>query len=78
MDNDKKCLFVHLQAKSTTRVPTKEETYSLLRDLFNTGDKAAILTIMPENCAEFEDPVKPVTAPKSPQSLRNTKCDKMD
>ena len=64
--------------ESTTPVPTKEETDSLLRDLYDTGDKAAILTIMPEYCAEFEDPVEPVTAPKSLRSLRNSKCDEMD
>ena len=64
--------------ESTTPVPTKEETDSLLRDLCNTWYKAAIFTIMPEYCAEFEDPVEPVTAPKSLRSLRNSKCDKMD
>ena len=75
MDNHKKCLFSYICRQSTTPVPTKEETDSLLRDLYNTGDKAAILSIMPEYCAEFEDPVEPVTAPKSLQSLRNSKCD---
>ena len=84
MDKHKKCLFVHLPVRtsaskeSTTPVPTKEETDSLLRDLYNTGDKAVTLSIMPEYCAEFEDPVEPVTTPKSLRSLRNSKCDKMD
>ena len=64
--------------ESMTPVSTKEETYSLLHDLYNTGDKAAILSIMPEYCAESEDPVEPLTAPNSLQSLRSTKCDKMD
>ena len=64
--------------ESTSPVPTKEETDSLLPDLYNTGDKAAILSIMPEYCAEFEVPVEPVAAPNSLRSLHSSKCDKMD
>lgn len=53
----------------TKTIPTPSPTHSELRqfytDLRKTGGKSAILSVLPDYCKEFRDPVQPVTQLKS-------------
>ena len=65
-------------SRTPTPTPTQQEIKDFLRTLHLTGDKAAVLSVVPEYCTDFKDPVDPVVIPRSLRNLRNRNCDAMD
>lgn len=67
-------------AKTTkkTPTPTPEELETFYRDLHNTGTRSAILSVLPEYCEEFRDPVLPIRSLQSLANVRGTSLDRSD
>ena len=65
-------------SRTPTPTPTQQEIKDFLRTLHLTGDKAAVLSVVPEYCKDFKDPVDPVVIPRSLRNLHNRNCDAMD
>lgn len=51
-----------------TPTPTPEELAVFYREISTTGTRSAILSVLPEYCDEFRDPIRPI---RSLQSLAN-------
>ncbi|XP_016317187.1 uncharacterized protein LOC107669462 [Sinocyclocheilus anshuiensis] len=64
--------------KLTTPPPTHSELSQFYADLHKTDGKSAILSVLPQYCEEFKDPVQPVTNIQSLLCLRDTSLDECD
>ena len=62
-------------SKSSIPSPTPLEMKNFYADLHKAGGKAAVLSVLPEYCEEFRDPVQPATKLKSLLSLRDSSMD---
>uniref|UniRef100_A0A672LW45 YqaJ viral recombinase domain-containing protein n=1 Tax=Sinocyclocheilus grahami TaxID=75366 RepID=A0A672LW45_SINGR len=64
--------------KTPPRPPTPEEMAKFYSDLYNTGARSAILSVLPHYCEDFKDPIQPIRNLKSLTSIRNTSLDGSD
>ncbi|XP_016366014.1 uncharacterized protein LOC107706719 [Sinocyclocheilus rhinocerous] len=64
--------------KLTTPPPTHSELTQFYADLHKADGKSAILSVLPQYCEEFKDPVQPVTNVQSLLCLRDTSLDECD
>lgn len=62
----------------TTPLPTHTDMSHFCADLHKAGGKCVILSVLPEYCEEFKDPVQPVTDVTFLQYLRNPTLDGCD
>ncbi|KAK7495255.1 hypothetical protein BaRGS_00013437, partial [Batillaria attramentaria] len=63
---------------SRVEPPTEQDMKVFRERLSKAGDNAIALSLVPEHCNSFRDPVKPTPAPKSLKAVRNTKLDNAD
>jgi hypothetical protein len=66
------------QHRTSTPAATEEEIAALHADLHKTGDRAAILKVLPTFCEEFRDQIEPVTLPRSLSHVRDSRLDAVD
>ena len=60
---------------SSTEPPDSNRLDSFMKDLFNAGDRAVLLSTTEQYSQHFVDKIKPVTLPNSLTKLRDSSCD---